>query len=378
MQIQKVCVSDGDTLETKTINVPVENGEKIISKEPYVLDVINKYRASWGGSTLDDISDFEKSGSGQLIENVTIERTDDKFVIDLNKKYDYQMPVESEPDDVVSSFDVGVKYRIPVAANTKKGINISIKDSIKLAVKNELRAAAVTHSTSNAYSAHIDECINGGYYVTIQGVKCFMPGSTASLYKLKDFESIVGTDMMVIPTMYNMQRDIVVVSHTAFLEAIKPTVLDRVMQEERDSEFTGVVTMRKHEYLLITFNECLAGKLSYADMDDETKELFNRNAIEVEKTELKFKIDYEQNGQLLLTQTFRTRKIWDEKVDEEFKPKSVMDGVVVGNSKKFTLVQLKYGIIGTLPYNENANNGDHLKVKIVSVDKESRKIKLAL
>lgn len=378
MQIQKVCVSDGDTLEQKTINVPVENGEKIISTEPYILDCINKYRASWGGSTLEDISDFEMSGSNQLLENVTIERTDDKFVIDLNKKYDYQMPVESEPEEVVSSFDVGVKYKIPVAANTKKGINISIKDSIKLAVKNELRAAAVTHNTSNAYSAHIDECINGGYYVTIQGVKCFMPGSTASLYKLKDFESIVGTDVMVIPTMYNMQRDIVVVSHTAFLEAIKPTVLDRVMQEERDNEFTGVVTMRKHEYLLITFNECLAGKLSYADMDDETKELFNSNMIEVEKTELKFKIDYEQNGQLLLTQTFRTRKIWDEKVDEEFKPKSVMDGVVVGNSKKFTLVQLKYGIIGTLPYNESATNGEHLKVKIVSVDKESRKIKLAL
>jgi len=378
MQIQKVCVSDGDTLEQKTINVPVENGEKIISTEPYILDCINKYRASWGGSTLEDISDFEKSGSNQLLENVTIERTDDKFVIDLNKKYDYQMPVESEPEEVVSSFDVGVKYKIPVAANTKNGINISIKDSIKLAVKNELRAAAVTHNTSNAYSAHIDECINGGYYVTIQGVKCFMPGSTASLYKLKDFESIVGTDVMVIPTMYNMQRDIVVVSHTAFLEAIKPTVLDRVMQEERDNEFTGVVTMRKHEYLLITFNECLAGKLSYADMDDETKELFNSNMIEVEKTELKFKIDYEQNGQLLLTQTFRTRKIWDEKVDEEFKPKSVMDGVVVGNSKKFTLVQLKYGIIGTLPYNESATNGEHLKVKIVSVDKESRKIKLAL
>lgn len=378
MQIQKVCVSDGDTLEQRTINVPVENGEKIISTEPYVLDAINKYRANWGGSTLDDISDFEKSSSGQLIEDVTIERKDDKFVIDLNRKYDYQMPVESEPDEVVSSFDIGVKYKIPVAANTKKGINISIKDSIKLAVKNELRAAAVTHNTSSAYSAHIDECINGGYYVTIQGVKCFMPGSTASLYKLKDFESIVGTDMMVIPTMYNMQRDIVVVSHTAFLEAIKPTVLDRVMQEEKDNEFTGVVTMRKHEYLLITFNECLAGKLSYSDMDDETKDLFNRNAIEVEKTELKFRIDYEQNGQLLLTQTFRTRKIWDEKVDEEFKPKCVMDGVVVGSSKKFTLVQLKYGIIGTLPYSEEYSNGDHLKVKIVSVDKASRKIKLAL
>lgn len=378
MYIQKISVIDGDTLNEKTINIPLENGEKILSKEPYVLEYLNRYRATMGGSSLEDIADFEQTRDDRLIDNVTIERRDDKFVIDLNKKYDYQMAVSNEPEDVINTFDEGVKYRIPIAASTKNGINISIKDSIKLAVKNELRAAAVAHDTTNAYSAHIDECINGGYYVTIQGVKCFMPGSTASLYKLKDFNSIVGTDMMVIPTMYNMQRDIVVVSHIAFLEAIKPTVLNRVLTDEMDNEFTGVVTMKKHEYLLITFNECLAGKLSYVDMDDETKELFNNDAIEVEKTELKFRIDYEQNGQLLLTQTFRTRKVWEEKVDDEFKPKSIMDGVVVGNSKKFTLIQMKYGIIGTLPYNESLVNGDHVKVKIVSVDKVSRKIKLTV
>ncbi len=378
MYIQKISVTDGDTLNEKTINIPLETGEKILSKEPYVLEYLNKYRSTMGGSSLSDIADFESAHHDHLIDNVTIEKRDDKFVVDLNKKYDYQMPLSNEPEDVINAFDDGVRYKIPIAASTKNGINISIKDSIKLAVKNELRAAAVTHNTTNAYSAHIDECINGGYYVTIQGVKCFMPGSTASLYKLKDFNSIVGTNMMVIPTMYNMQRDIVVVSHIAFLEAIKPTVLNRVLTDEMDNEFTGVVTMKKHEYLLITFNECLAGKLSYVDMDDETKELFNSDAIEIEKTELKFKIDYEQNGQLLLTQTFRTRKIWEEKVDDEFKPKTVMDGVVVGNSKKFTLIQMKYGIIGTLPYNEKLANGDHVKAKIVSVDKVSRKIKLTM
>lgn len=378
MYIQKISVTDGDTLNEKTINIPLESGEKILSTEPYVLECLNKYRATMGGSSLSDIADFEKTSHDHLIDNVAIEKRDDMFVIDLNKKYDYQMPVSSEPEEVIKSFDDGVRYKIPVAASKKNGINISIKDSIKLAVKNELRAAAVTHSTTNAYSAHIDECINGGYYVTIQGVRCFMPGSTASLYKLKDFESIVGMNMMVIPTMYNVQRDMVVVSHTAFLEAIKPTVLNRVLTDEMDNEFTGIVTMKKHEYLLITFNECLAGKLSYVDMDDETKEMFNNNEIEVEKTELKFRIDYEQNGQMLLTQTFRTRKVWEEKVDDEFKPKTVMDGIVVGNSKKFTLVQMKYGIIGTLAYNEKLANGEHIKVKIVSVDKSSRKIKLTL
>ena len=367
-----------DPLNQETVNVPLDNGEKIISNQPYILDVINAYRSTMGGSEIDDIVNFETANKNTLIDNVGIRKQDDKFVVNINSKYDCTIPVDKEPDDVKESFEEGVTYKVPIAACIKNGINVSIKDSMKLAIKNELRAAAVSHNTSSAYTAHIDECINGGYYVTIQGVRCFMPGSTASLYRLSDFESIVGSNIMVIPTMYNAKRDMVVVSHVAFLEAIKPTVLNSVMTDDRETEYTGVVTLKKHDYVLITFNECLAGKLVYTDMDDETKELFNNDQIEVEKTELKFKIDDEQNGQLLLTQTWKTRELWKENVSKEFKVGMVMDGVVLGSSKKFILVQLKYNVIGILPMTVAVRTGDHVNVKIASMDIENRKIKLTL
>ena len=378
MYIQKVKIVGNDPLNQEIVNVPLDNGEKIISNQPYILDVINAYRSTMGGSEIDDIVNFETANKNTLIDNVGIRKQDDKFVVNINSKYDCTIPVDKEPDDVKESFEEGVTYKVPIAACIKNGINVSIKDSMKLAIKNELRAAAVSHNTSSAYTAHIDECINGGYYVTIQGVRCFMPGSTASLYRLSDFESIVGSNIMVIPTMYNAKRDMVVVSHVAFLEAIKPTVLNSVMTDDRETEYTGVVTLKKHDYVLITFNECLAGKLVYTDMDDETKELFNNDQIEVEKTELKFKIDDEQNGQLLLTQTWKTRELWKENVSKEFKVGMTMDGVVLGSSKKFILVQLKYNVIGILPMTVAVRTGDHVNVKIASMDIENRKIKLTL
>ena len=378
MYIQKVKLVGEDALNEKTVNVPLENGEKIISNEPYVLDVINKYRATMGGSELSDISTFEKAGKNTLVDNVHVTKHEDKFVVNINSKYDCTIPVDKEPEDVIKSFEEGVTYKVPIAACIKNGINVSIKDSMKLAVKNELRNAAFTHNMTQAFTAHIDECINGGYYVTIQGVKCFMPGSTASLYRLADFESIVGTDIMVIPTMHNMKRDMTVVSHVAFLEAIKPTVLNNVMNEDRNTEYVGIVTMKKHDYLLITFNECLAGKLTYTDMDEETKKLFNEDKIEIERTELKFMIDQEQNGQLLLTQTWKTKSLWEENVSKEFKVNMNMDGIILGASKKFILVQLKYNVIGILPMTITYNIGEHVNVKITSIDTENRKIKLAL
>lgn len=378
MYIQKVKIVGNDPLNQEIVNVPLDHGEKIISNQPYILDVINAYRSTMGGSEIDDIKNFETANRDTLIDNVRICKQDDKFIVNINSKYDCTIPVDKEPDDVKESFEEGVTYKVPIAACIKNGINVSIKDSMKLAIKNELRAAALSHNTSSAYTAHIDECINGGYYVSIQGIRCFMPGSTASLYRLSDFESIVGSNIMVIPTMYNSKRDIVVVSHVAFLEAIKPTVLNSVMTDDRETEYTGVVTLKKHDYVLITFNECLAGKLVYTDMDDETKELFNNDQIEIEKTELKFKIDDEQNGQLLLTQTWKTRELWKENVSKEFKVGMTMDGVVLGSSKKFILVQLKYNVIGILPMTVAVRTGDHVNVKIASMDIENRKIKLTL
>ena len=235
MYIQKVKIVGNDPLNQEIVNVPLDNGEKIISNQPYILDVINAYRSTMGGYEIDDIVNFETANKNTLIDNVGIRKQDDKFVVNINSKYDCTIPVDKEPDDVKESFEEGVTYKVPIAACIKNGINVSIKDSMKLAIKNELRAAAVSHNTSSAYTAHIDECINGGYYVTIQGVRCFMPGSTASLYRLSDFESIVGSNIMVIPTMYNAKRDMVVVSHVAFLEAIKPTVLNSVMTDDREN-----------------------------------------------------------------------------------------------------------------------------------------------
>lgn len=378
MYVQQVKINGDDPLNQSVVNVPLENGEKIISNQPYVLDVINKYRATMGGSELDDIAAFETASRNTLIDNVIVRKAEGRFEVSINSKYDCSIPADKEPEDVRMSFDEGVPYRVPIAACIKNGINVSIKDSMKLAVKNELRSAAVSHNTSSAYTAHVDESINGGYYVSVQGVKCFMPGSTASLYRLSDFESIVGSDIMVIPTMYNAKRDMVVVSHTAFLEAIKPTVLNSVMNDDRETEYVGVATLKKHDYILVTFNECLAGKLVYADMDDETKELFNNDKIEIEKTEIRFKIDDEQNGQLLLTQTWKTRQLWKENISKEFKPGVTLDGIVLGTSKKFILVQLKYNAIGILPMTNMLKTGDHITVRISSIDTENRKIKLTL
>lgn len=379
MNIQKIKNTNFETLEENIVNIPCANGEKIFCTEPYAVEALNKYRASFGESVLENISEFETAKSDKLVNNAVVERVDEKYKVSINKKYDYEIPVKSESSEIEGMFGVGEKYQMPIAVSKTNGISISLGNSIRLSVKNELIQAAIAKSASSAYPAQIKECIKGGYMVSIQGVQCFMPGSTASLYKLKDYESIVGSSMMVIPISYNRERDKIVVSHVAFLDAIKPVIISNIMENERDNEFTGVVTLKKHDYILLTFNECLTGKLSFSDMDDETKEMFKNDKLVLEETELKFHIDYESDGLLTLTQTYYTKKLWDEKVKTEFTPKAKMDGVVVGCTAYNCIVQLKYNVIGTLQRGNNSFGiGDKVCVKIANVDFDKRKIKLAL
>src|SRR5574344_1793928 len=112
MYIQKVKLVDDDPLKTKTVNVPLENGEKIISNEPYVLDVINAYRATMGGSELSDIASFEAANENTLIDNVKVRKQDENFIVSINSKYDCIIPVDNEPEEVRESFEEGVTYKV--------------------------------------------------------------------------------------------------------------------------------------------------------------------------------------------------------------------------------------------------------------------------
>ena len=88
---------------------------------------------------------------------------------------------------------------------------------------------------NTAYSGTVIKMIpGGGYIVQVQGVDCFMPGSLAGVNKLHDFESIIGTDMYVVPVSYSEEKGTVVVSHRAYLRALIPNKIKEIQEDISD------------------------------------------------------------------------------------------------------------------------------------------------
>ena len=86
MNIQKVKILDPESLTETIINVPCNNGEKILCKEPYVIECLNKYRAFLGEEEVSGIVDFENASKNQLVNDAVIKKENDTYSININKK----------------------------------------------------------------------------------------------------------------------------------------------------------------------------------------------------------------------------------------------------------------------------------------------------
>ena len=71
-----------------------------------------------------------------------------------------------------------------------------------------------------------------------------MPGTESDVVPLNDFNELLGKNLYVMPV--NLIKDSIIVSHKEYLNTLKPSVLDRLINLEKGSVVTGVVSSVKH------------------------------------------------------------------------------------------------------------------------------------
>ena len=79
-----------------------------------------------------------------------------------------------------------------------------------------------------AYVAKIKEANKGGYFVEVQGVEAFMPGSLAAPNKLVDFRSLVGKEVVVMVEDFLPEMNSFIVSHKKYIAHVLPQRIRRI------------------------------------------------------------------------------------------------------------------------------------------------------
>jgi small subunit ribosomal protein S1 len=341
-------------------------------------DSFKKKRRSLGEIELSKIYEstfVDMPEEGQIVSAVYAGETKSNFIFSVrgykddvrvdNRLSEAKYLRNSEIGDVVDVLIVNVDHN-----------NFYIKGSISTLYENRAHQTLQSLKEGESVTAHIKSLNPAGYDVEIKngGVTLpgFMPNTLAGINKLYDPTSIVGDTFQVMIESYAEQEGTYIVSRRKYLQTLIPQAIKEL---NFDNTYRGHVTGTTPFGVFVEFNECLTGMIHKANVHPDWQERLSeiKPGFEIE-----FYIKEIVKEKIILTQILR-ETLWDN-----IKNGQVLKGVVKDVKQFGTLVNLDDETVGLIHTSEmeklkmRFQADQELKVKVLSVDRASRKIFLTL
>ena len=365
-------VSDSPRLrENKNIKKHEGDNSKVYSNLPYAQELYELYH----GKSLD----LKEPIEGSVVNGKVVSVGNGIALIDVNWREDATLDLSKENPEYMKYIQEGfpievIIEKIASIPGKNSSITASYSKNIQAKKKEEILSSI---NSPVAYSAKVKELIHGGYFVEIDGIRCFMPGSLGGMNKLVDFESLLGKTIYVMPINYSKEKDYIVVSHRDYLKKLIP---EAVASLEFAKEYSGFVTGCSKHGIFIEFNECLTGLIARKDINKETIDDFDNRKIK-SGDEIKFYVsEIVDNDKIVLSQNLQESQpsAWDS-IEDRVKIPSFVTGKVKRIVKYGLFVEIEPKIVGLLHKSHLDENsefevGQEIEVKIVKIDKESKKV----
>jgi ribosomal protein S1 len=327
----------------------------------YGLDIVGSYK-------------MQSIESG-LAKAKIIEVTGNSAIVELNEKYSTVIDLKREKQEYLKYITEGLTLDLKVTRGKKDEYSVSFSGAI-----NDLKYREILESIGQkvAYKATVKDLINGGYYLVIDGIEVFMPGSLASMNKLSNFDEMIGKTIYVCPINYSDTFKKIVVSHREYLKSLKPEELTKV---KYDVQYKGKITGCSGFGIFAEFNTTslenplvLTGLIPISEMDAETSDKFTKRVLK-DGDEIDFYVKFiadKDGNKIILTKHYIN---WDEVV-EKYKPNTkvtfniikIENGVIFGSIDSSRL-------IGTITnYEGDIKVGEAINLMISKIDRNSKKI----
>lgn len=204
-------------------------------------------------------------------------------------------------------FSDSLRDKDVIKSMIEKGINAYILEavpSVKISlwqghlksVRDEFMEQII--NPTNAYTAKVIEANRGGFFVEVQGIEAFMPGSLAAPNKILDFQSYVGKEVIVMVEDYLKDMNSFIVSHKKYLAHVLPT---KIQELDTMKKYTGTVTGTSKYGIFVEFNELFTGLLHISKMDEELKKEFHARKIKPEDKIEFFISEITKDNRIILT-----------------------------------------------------------------------------
>ncbi|MGL5692127.1 MAG: S1 RNA-binding domain-containing protein [Bacteroidales bacterium] len=283
------------------------SGAIVYSREPYAYDA-NVMRKYTNTETLygKDLTKGELVKVGNvrhIVDNyISVNVNGMDVVVDLEKerKLIAKLGVNSIKDFILLlSYNIGEVCGCELYAKVlESGDNprISLWEGT-VAIKRLQLIAEAKSNTPEVHEAIIEDANKGGYFVSIDGVKAFLPGSLAAVNKISNFKDMVGKTVTVMVEDYLADIESIIVSHKKYINHILPS---RLKTLEVGKEYTGTVTGTTKFGVFIEFEDIFTGLLHSSKIQHEKRHNFA--SVMGVGTEVKFYIEEIKDNRIILSE----------------------------------------------------------------------------
>jgi len=315
-----------------------------------------------------------KTGDVVLATVLYVNQEKNQAILYVGWREDAILDLKKELAEYIPNIKVGNQIEVIIEAKSNNApIVASYSKNIQALKRSEVFNSI---GKSVAYAAKVEELIHGGYFLNIDGVRCFMPGSLGGMNKLVNFESLIGQTIYVVPINYSKEKDYIVVSHREYLKALVPQEMEKLIIAQK---YNGFVTGTSRHGVFVEFNGCLTGLIAKSDIDEVNLVNYNEGRIKPgDPIEFYLKEVLDDTKIILSCKPETIINEWDG-IEDKYKVPSMVTGKVKRIVKYGIFVELEPKIVGLL-HKSHLNEdmqfevGQDIDVKIVKIDKESKKV----
>ena len=355
------------------------NWDSIIQSDGYTesqrTELVEEYE-----NTLTEVLDK------QVLDGKVVAITDREVVVDINFKSDGVISF----NEFKYNDDLKIGDTVEVLVEKQEDKNGQLVLSHRRArVLRAWEKVNVALDTGEVVNGQILSRTKGGMIVDVFGIECFLPGSQIDVKPIRDYDEYVGKKMEFKVVKVNESFRNVVVSHKALIEADLIIQTKEIMSKlEKGQVLEGTVkNITSYGVFvdlggidgLIHITDLSWGRISHPEEVVTLDETIKVVILEFDEAKSRIQLGLKQLGS----------HPWDN-LDENLKVGDEVEGKVVVVADYGVFVELQAGVEALLHVSEmswsthlrSANDfyskGDSVKAKILTLDKETRKMSLGV
>lgn len=251
-----------------------ENFQHPIDDATY-FDLVSKNSSEDVNKTVSIGQVFRVTSSTVLSDNMLIVSgpSSPSIMVKMAKEKDFLKGISMSAEEFINHISDNNPYYVKIVS-TESGLRGSFHEAHKDVLRKEFFEQL--KNPSKVYEAKVIEKNRGGYFVNIQGVDAFLPGSLASANKIINFEAFLGKTVKVMLDSFINESDTYIVSNKRYIDHVLPDLIEKF---DMSVQYEGTVTGTIQSGIFIEFNEIMTGLLSQSDMDQETLTQFKNGQI---------------------------------------------------------------------------------------------------